>query len=149
MKLISAAVVAAVVLGAYFQWLNMRVPQGLGISDGLLKPLSPRPNGVSSQARELSKQVAALPFKQDANSSMRAVRLALKEIGNNRILSERDNYLHAVFVSARLRFRDDVEIYLDSDAQVIHYRSQSRVGYSDLGVNRERYQRFAELYARD
>jgi uncharacterized protein (DUF1499 family) len=35
-------------------------------------------------------------------------------------------------------FVDDVEFYLDADAKVIHVRSASRLGQSDLGVNRKR-----------
>ena len=34
-------------------------------------------------------------------------------------------------------FVDDVEFYLNEPG-VIHFRSASRIGYSDLGVNRER-----------
>jgi uncharacterized protein (DUF1499 family) len=35
-------------------------------------------------------------------------------------------------------FVDDVEFYLDETSQVIHVRSASRLGQSDLGVNRQR-----------
>lgn len=37
-----------------------------------------------------------------------------------------------------LRFNDDVEVRLDEDAGLIPYRSASRVGSSDLGVDRRR-----------
>jgi len=33
---------------------------------------------------------------------------------------------------------DDVEFLLDDGTKTIHIRSASRVGYSDLGVNRKR-----------
>jgi uncharacterized protein (DUF1499 family) len=35
-------------------------------------------------------------------------------------------------------FVDDVEFLLDDSAKVIHVRSASRLGESDLGVNRKR-----------
>ena len=35
-------------------------------------------------------------------------------------------------------FVDDVEFYLDLQANVIQVRSASRLGQSDLGVNRQR-----------
>jgi uncharacterized protein (DUF1499 family) len=35
-------------------------------------------------------------------------------------------------------FVDDVEFFLDEGANVIHVRSASRLGQSDLGVNRKR-----------
>jgi uncharacterized protein (DUF1499 family) len=37
-----------------------------------------------------------------------------------------------------MRFVDDVEFYIVPDQQVIHVRSASRLGHSDMGVNRER-----------
>jgi uncharacterized protein (DUF1499 family) len=35
-------------------------------------------------------------------------------------------------------FVDDVEFLIDDSAKVIHVRSASRLGQSDLGVNRQR-----------
>jgi uncharacterized protein (DUF1499 family) len=52
-----------------------------------------------------------------------------------------DNYIRAEFVSKIFRFVDDVEFYFPdkkSKELLIHVRSASRVGYSDLGVNRMR-----------
>jgi uncharacterized protein (DUF1499 family) len=46
--------------------------------------------------------------------------------------------LHAEFRSAIFRFVDDVEFMVDPESQRIHARSASRVGYSDMGVNRRR-----------
>ena len=47
-------------------------------------------------------------------------------------------YLHAVFKTRWLRFRDDFEARLDPTARVIHVRSASRLGRSDFGANRAR-----------
>jgi uncharacterized protein (DUF1499 family) len=49
-----------------------------------------------------------------------------------------DDYLHVVFTSTIMRYRDDVEFILFADDGQIAVRSASRVGHSDLGVNRER-----------
>jgi len=43
-----------------------------------------------------------------------------------------------VFRTSVLRFRDDVEFRLDREAAVVHVRSASRIGLSDLGANRYR-----------
>jgi uncharacterized protein (DUF1499 family) len=45
-----------------------------------------------------------------------------------------------------MRYRDDVEFWLDTESQQVHYRSSSRAGYSDMGLNRKRYNKIAELY---
>ena len=47
-------------------------------------------------------------------------------------------YLWAAFRSKGYRFVDDLECRMDIDSKVIHVRSASRVGHSDLGVNRKR-----------
>ena len=46
-----------------------------------------------------------------------------------------------------LRFVDDVDAVVDPDAGVIHVRSASRVGYSDLGVNRKRVEAIRAAFA--
>ena len=61
-----------------------------------------------------------------------------------KILVAKESYIRAEFTSALFRFVDDVEFYL-SEGQagetVIHFRSASRVGSSDFGVNRKRIER--------
>ena len=56
----------------------------------------------------------------------------------SRIVTQSDHYLHAEFRSRILGFVDDVEFLVDENNSVIQFRSASRVGYSDLGVNRRR-----------
>ncbi len=55
-----------------------------------------------------------------------------------RIITAQKGYIHAEFTSFLFRFVDDVEFVLDEGSKTIHVRSASRVGYSDLGVNRKR-----------
>jgi uncharacterized protein (DUF1499 family) len=64
----------------------------------------------------------------------------------SRLVSSRDGYLHAEFRSRLLGFVDDVEFSIDEAEQLIHFRSASRVGYSDLGVNRKRMEEFLRRY---
>lgn len=58
-------------------------------------------------------------------------------------------YLHATERSAIFRFTDDVEIEIDPEAGEVHFRSASRLGWSDLGVNRRRMEQLgAEFLTR-
>jgi uncharacterized protein (DUF1499 family) len=61
-----------------------------------------------------------------------------RESSRIEITERSPNYLKAVFISKWMRFRDDVEVELDMQAGVIQWRSASRLGRSDLGVNRRR-----------
>tara|TARA_B100000686_G_scaffold338940_1_gene412207 strand:+ start:758 stop:1003 length:246 start_codon:yes stop_codon:yes gene_type:complete len=54
-----------------------------------------------------------------------------------RIILNKKKFIHVEFTSKIFGFVDDVEFYFDKDG-VISFRSASRLGYSDLGVNRER-----------
>jgi uncharacterized protein (DUF1499 family) len=55
-----------------------------------------------------------------------------------RVVTATGSYVHAECHSRIFRFVDDVEFLLDRAAGVIHVRSASRAGHSDLGVNRAR-----------
>jgi uncharacterized protein (DUF1499 family) len=57
------------------------------------------------------------------------------------VVARTESYLHAEFTSLFFRFVDDVEFLVDDAAKVIHVRSASRLGRSDLGVNRKRVER--------
>ena len=48
------------------------------------------------------------------------------------------NYLKLEVRSAIFSFVDDVEFEFDDVAKLIHFRSASRLGYYDFGVNRRR-----------
>jgi len=43
-------------------------------------------------------------------------------------------------------FVDDLEIRIDAEVSVIHLRSASRVGKSDLGANRKRVEMIKKSY---
>jgi uncharacterized protein (DUF1499 family) len=67
-----------------------------------------------------------------------------------RVITSTPDYLHAECRSLLFRFVDDVEVVLDRTAGVIHCRSASRAGHSDLGVNRRRLEAIrVALHSRD
>ena len=57
-----------------------------------------------------------------------------------------DGYVHVECRSWLLAFIDDVEFVLDEPTGVIHFRSASRVGHSDAGVNRQRMEDFRRAF---
>ena len=44
------------------------------------------------------------------------------------------------------RFADDVDFRFDDEARLIHFRSASRLGRKDFGVNRERMEGIRRAY---
>jgi uncharacterized protein (DUF1499 family) len=62
----------------------------------------------------------------------------LRGYPRTRIVRQEPDYLKVECRSRIFRFVDDVELVFDDDARQIHFRSASRVGYGDRGVNRKR-----------
>jgi uncharacterized protein (DUF1499 family) len=60
------------------------------------------------------------------------------------VVEETANYLHAECASALFGFVDDLELHLRESNNIVAIRSASRVGYSDLGVNRRRVEGLRE-----
>ena len=55
-----------------------------------------------------------------------------------KIITAEGKYLYAEFTSAIMGYVDDVEFFANPDKGIIEVRSASRLGESDLGVNRQR-----------
>ena len=118
--------------------LSGKRPGDLGVSNGNLKAPPSSPNAVSSQATGGYHQIAPLAYKGSAEQAMKALRAIIENTPNTRIIEARPDYLYAEYASALIGFVDDVEFYFPPNANIIHVRSASRLGHSDLGVNRKR-----------
>lgn len=121
-------------------------PPNLGVRDGQLAPCGRAPNCVSSQADEPQRAVAALEFSGDPTEAFGRLEQLIASMPRTRIVSREGNYLHAEFTTRLLRFTDDVEFLLDENAGLIHVRSASRVGHSDLGTNRRRVETIRRMF---
>ncbi len=119
-------------------------PENLGPRDGRLARCPDSPNCVSSQADDPEHFIEPIAFSGAADAAMKKLRKVLKEQPRTKIVKETDQYLHAESRSRIFRFVDDLEFLVDADAQVIHVRSASRMGHSDLGVNRARIETIRE-----
>jgi uncharacterized protein (DUF1499 family) len=114
------------------------VRANLGMKDGRLAPCPASLNCVSSQSSDRDHAVEPLTYGGAASSAMEDLKFVLRGMKRARIVTEQDLYLHAEFTSALFRFVDDVEFFINEPLQTIEVRSASRVGRSDLGVNRKR-----------
>jgi uncharacterized protein (DUF1499 family) len=113
-------------------------PKNLGVTDGRLAPCPASPNCVCSQASDSLHQIAPLSFSSTPAQALSQLKSIIQSLPRTRIIQETEDYLYAEFKTALMGFIDDVEFYIDSKSQMIHVRSASRLGYGDLGVNRQR-----------
>ena len=106
-------------------------PNNLGVKDGKLTACPGTPNCVNSQATDTQSKVEPLP-----DVSIAEIKKVIEGMERTTIVEETDNYLYVEFKSKLMGYVDDVEFY--RDAGMVHVRSASRLGQSDLGVNRKR-----------
>jgi uncharacterized protein (DUF1499 family) len=127
--------------------LFARRPSNLGVRDGRLAPCPDTPNCVGTQAADEGHRIEPLAYDGSAEEAMVRLKAALSTLPRTRVVTETPDYLHAECTSLVFRFVDDVEFLLDRERKVIHFRSASRVGHSDLGVNRRRMEALRQAFA--
>jgi len=113
-------------------------PSDIGVSPSGLAPCPSSPNCISSDARDEAHVTA--PFLLDAPpaEAWQVAREVVTQLPRTRIMDESPDYLHAECRSAVFGFVDDLELHIRPSDGFIAVRSASRLGYSDLGVNRRR-----------
>ncbi len=125
---------------------NNITPTNLGMTNGSFARLPRTPNAISSQTSDLRKKVDPFPFNQNLTESKNSLKIILATFKGMDILHESKNYIHAVSTSATMHFHDDIEFFFDERSKVVHFRSASRIGYSDMNINRKRYERLRKEY---
>lgn len=144
-------VVIATVLAGQLGMFKGSAPSDLGVQDGKLKPPATTPNSVSSQASlypdhpqlEFAK-IDPLPLVGDAATTLARIRSIVEAMEGAEVIRSDADYLYVQFTSRIMKFVDDTEFWFDPVAQVIQVRSASRLGKSDLGVNRKRIEAIRE-----
>ena len=113
-------------------------PTDLGPQAGQLAACPSSPNCVCSDDKPGSHQIDPLAFEGDSAAVWQAARDVVADWPRTTIITEGVDYIHAEVASAFFGFVDDFELQLRPGEGVIAVRSASRVGYSDMGVNRKR-----------
>ncbi|HLZ32409.1 MAG TPA: DUF1499 domain-containing protein [Nitrospira sp.] len=112
-----------------------------------LTPCPSSPNCVSTVAPAQDERHAIRPFRyrKPLAEAKEALKAAVATLPRTRLVEEDGAYLHYEFTSLLLRFVDDVEFVLEEETKTIHFRSASRTGYGDFGVNRRRMEEIRVL----
>lgn len=121
----------------------------LGIDNGQFKECPTTPNCVNSQAKDKKHFIEPIITTGSPLEAKRHILNILKDLKRSKIKVAEDNYIRAEFTSRIFRFVDDVEFYFPdtkSKKRIIHVRSASRIGHSDLGVNRKRIEQIRSKY---
>ncbi len=154
-KLGRKIVIISVVMVVGLAMLSFFSPDApsLGVSNGQLTPCPGSPNCVSSMVKSEDFAMEPIPFPDAIDSAAEALskvkQVIAAEFPRATLTQEDDNYLRYEFQSFVFRFVDDVEFLAVPDERLIQFRSASRVGKSDLGINRKRMEKIRQLLAKE
>ncbi len=143
--IVLVVLVLAAVAAGQAGLLAGKEPQDLGVRDGKLKPPSKSDNSVSSQAglypdhpQLKYSEIAPLALRGDGPATIAKLKTVVQAMPGAKVMKSEPGYLYAQYTTKLMKYVDDVEFWHDPAAQVIQVRSASRLGKSDLGVNRKR-----------
>jgi uncharacterized protein (DUF1499 family) len=111
-----------------------------------LKPCPRSPNCVSTRSADPAHRIDPISFAGPLAEARERLLGVLRGMPGATVVRAEERYLAVEFRTAVLRFVDDVELVLDPGEGLIHFRSASRKGYWDLGVNRRRMELVRRKY---
>ncbi len=132
--------------GSFFHISGSR-PDAIGLHNNKLSGCPATPNCVSSQDSDDQHQIDALPWAGEPAAAIAALKKILRSQERVKLISSTNNYLYAEYTSRWFGFVDDVEFHVNPTTQTIEVRSGSRLGESDLGVNRTRIEAIRKTLA--
>jgi uncharacterized protein (DUF1499 family) len=117
-----------------------------GLVAGKLRPCPGTPNCVSSECDSAGDLVKPLAYTGMPDVAWKTLKQLVSEMGGI-VREDSGVYIWSTFLVPVAGFTDDVEFRLDAAEKVIHVRSASRLGYSDLGMNRSRVDQLRKAFS--
>jgi uncharacterized protein (DUF1499 family) len=134
----------SVLLGVRFAKLaaeSRNAIPNFGLVNARLQDCGDRRNCVSSDEEDGSVE----PIADGEGSVWEHLTAVVGEMNRARLVERSETYVHFEFSTRFFGFVDDVEFRRDTASGTIAVRSASRVGHSDLGVNRRRVESIRAL----
>ena len=111
-----------------------------------ITPCPKTPNCVSSVDTGRGHFIKPLNFTGSAKDAQYRLLNILNDLNRARVITFEENVIQVEFISTVLGFVDDVEFHFDDIKKIVHVKSASRVGFSDLGVNRRRIEKIRKQF---
>lgn len=121
-------------------------PKNLGVFQSKFKNCPDKPNCISSFSKKDSAHyIDPIDVKEPKDIVIKKILNIIKLTKNSKIIKNQNDYIHMEVSSDIFKFVDDVEFFFGVSGK-IHMKSKSRVGHSDLGVNKKRLGEFVFKY---
>lgn len=117
----------------------------LPVQNHPLAPCPNSPNCVSTLGDSENHAIAPYRYEKTLAEAKAVLKEVFGELSRTELVQEEEVSLHYEVRSFLFGFVDDVDILFDDATKTIHFRSASRVGYSDFGVNRNRMEEVRSL----
>jgi uncharacterized protein (DUF1499 family) len=124
----------------------VKAPANLGVNNGRLAPCPNSPNCVSTQSQDPRHQIDPIPFTTSVAEARTTLLQIIRSMERTRVIVNDPTYIRAEFRTKGIGYVDDVELYLDQEAGVIHFRSSARLPYWDWGFNRKRMEQIRAAF---
>lgn len=144
-KIIISVLGFLIILVSYMFVKNNKIPNNVGMDGHNFKELKSSPNGVSSQESG-DKYVESFIVMDNPKKDFERLISICNDLWDMDIVTKDENYVHMIVKTSGMKFKDDIQIYYNEDKNVFEYWSQSRLGYSDMGLNLERYRDLFKEY---
>jgi len=150
MKIVIIIIVSLIIVAILLLFVLGQMSQSgeaNGLVDAKLTKCPDKPNCICTEFEaDAIHYIDPIIFTQTNDAEVLSrLKNSVREMGGS-IQAETGNYLTATFSSSIFRFVDDLEIRIDTDQNMIHMRSASRVGRSDRGVNKKRIEQLKKLF---
>ena len=117
----------------------------LRVAGGPLAPCTGGPHCVSSTDPDPDYRIAPIQYLGTVDAAKARIK-AVVTLQGAEVVSESQDYLHAAYTTSLMRYVDDVEFVFAQPGR-IELRSSSRIGYADMGTNRERTEAIRAAFA--
>lgn len=149
MKIMLIIIITTIIAGLfYFFYLGYKSHSGTapGLTNSKLNPCSEKPNCICTEYQEDKIHFTdAIKITENNQTILtQIIENAIQKTGGI-ITNKKADYFSATYTSSLFRYVDDFEIRIDNKEKLIHIRSASRVGHSDMGANLKRVKNFKRV----
>ncbi|WP_037071103.1 DUF1499 domain-containing protein [Psychromonas arctica] len=145
--IIVTAIFVVIVIAFFVLGVMSKSGHAPGLKQGQLQACTSIENCVFSENIDgAENNIQPFAFDGEKAVFLTQLKTSVESMGG-KIVDIEDGYIAATFTSAIFGFVDDLELRV-SDDHLLHFRSASRVGKSDLGANKKRVEALKLLLQR-